>query len=162
MKTFLGIALCLCLAGAVVAAQLDTSGTDDKPNDARAVGMVRTLNTAEAYYANHYPEVGFACTLAQMGEDGSGKPSAEAAGLIARELVSGHVAGYNMAVNCGADDQKPYSRVTIYAAPVNPNTGSRAFCSELTMPMGKMQGGLISYAKDGKAETCFIKGTPLR
>jgi hypothetical protein len=104
MKSILALGMGLCLAGAV-AAQLET-GTDDQPSESRALGMVRTLNTAELYYFNHYPEVGFACTLAQMGEGNSGKPSVEAAGLISKDLVSGHVAGYNIAVNCGADDQK--------------------------------------------------------
>jgi hypothetical protein len=45
---------------------------------------------------------------------------------------------------------------------VNPNTGARAWCSEQWVAMGKIQGGLISYAKDGKADTCFMKGTPLK
>lgn len=163
MRTIMAVALCFCLAGAVVAAQ-QVAGTDDQPSEARAVGMVRTLNTAEVTYVNNFKDEGFACSLTQLGEDPSGAKgsTAQFAGFISKDLVSGHVAGYNIAVNCGADEQKPHGRVTIYAEPANAASGARAFCSELNMPMGKIQGGLISYSKDGKAATCFIKGTPLK
>ena len=160
MKNLLAHAVALLFAGAVIAAQSSAPGTDDRPNESRAVGTTRTLNTAQAYYSSHYSDQGFACSLAQMGEDGSGKPTAEAAGLITKELVSGHVEGYRIAVNCGGE--KPYRRVTVQAVPANPASGARAFCSDLYLTAdNKLLGGVINFATDGKAETCFIKGAPL-
>jgi len=163
MKNILLFVLCVCLGTAVVAAQLG-AGTDDQPSEASAVGSVRTLNTAEVTYANSFKDEGFACTLTQLGEDPSiAKGStAQFAGFIAQNLVSGHKAGYNFAVNCGAEEHKPFPRVTIYAVPVNPATGARAFCSELHGPWDKIQGGIIYWSKDGRADTCFIKGTSLK
>ena len=166
MKTYMVVAAALLLGAALVVAQTDTPGDDEHPNESRAVGIMRTLNTAQAYYTNHYPDVGFACTLAQLGEGGAGKPSPEAAGLITKELVSGHVAGYKLAVNCAEDDQKPYARVTMYAVPANPSSGARAFCTEQhrggSSGPNHYEGGIILYSKDGRAETCFMKGTPLK
>lgn len=163
MKTSLAALFCLCLAAGVVAAQQGI-GTDDQPSEASAVGSVRTLNTAEVTYANNFKDEGFACSLAQLGEDPSGAKgsTAQFAGYIAANLVSGHKAGYLFAVHCGLDEQKPFGRVTIQAVPANPSTGARAFCSELVRVADKIQGGVIYWSKDGKADTCFIQGTSLK
>ena len=163
MKTTLLVVLCSCLGGAVIASQV-AIGTDDQPSEASAVGSVRTLNTAEVTYLQNFKDEGFACTLTQLGEDPSGAKgsTAQFAGYITKELASGHKAGYNFAVHCGAEEQKPFPRVTIYAVPVNPNSGARAFCSELVRVADKIQGGVIYWSKDGKADTCFIQGTSLK
>jgi type IV pilus assembly protein PilA len=163
MKSIFLVVLCFCLAGALVAAQ-SGAGTDDQPSESSAVGSVRTLNTAEVTYAASFKDEGFACTLSQLGEDPSGAKgsTAQFAGFITANLASGHKAGYNFAVNCGAEEQKPFPRVTIYAVPVNPGTGARAFCSELHGTADKIQGGIIYWSRDGKADSCFIKGTSLK
>ena len=162
MKTVLTLVFALCVVAAI-AAQVSV-GTDDQPSESSAVGSVRTLNTAEFTFANSFKDEGFACTLAQLGEDPSGVKgsTAQFAGYITKDLASGHKAGYNFAVNCGAEEHQPFPRVTIYAVPVNPSTGARAFCSELYRSMDKLQGGVIYWSKDGKADSCFIKGTSLK
>src|SRR5438128_2936551 len=98
MRSLFVCVLTLSAALSLCAVQEQVAGTDDKPNESRAVGMVRTLNTAEAAYQSTYPEVGFACTLGQLGESASGKNTAEAAGLISKKLTSGQVEGYKIAV----------------------------------------------------------------
>lgn len=67
---------------------------------------------------------------------------------------------YSFTLNCGGDE-KPFIRVTIHAAPDDPAPGAPAFCSDLYLGMGKLMGGLINSVKDGKAESCVIKGIPL-
>ncbi len=58
-------------------------------------------------------------------------------------------------------------RVTVQAVP-DSNSGKPAFCSELYLARsgssqaGRILGGMINAAKDGKAETCFAKGVPLK
>ena len=163
MKTTLAVIFCFCMAGVLVAAQSGI-GTDDQPSESSAVGSVRTLNTAEYTFAANFKSEGFACNLAQLGEDPSGAKdsTAQFAAYITKDLASGHKAGYNFAVHCGAEEHKPFPRVTIYAVPVNPSTGARAFCSELYATADKLQGGIIYWSKDGKADSCFIQGTSLK
>jgi type IV pilus assembly protein PilA len=49
-----------------------------KPNEASAVGSMRTINTAEVTYASTYPDKGFAGSLGVLGGTGSTPSSAHA------------------------------------------------------------------------------------
>ena len=130
------------------------------PDERRAVGFMRTMNTAESAYSALYPEQGFACALSQLGPAPAGKESPAAANMIDSSFASGKAAGYTFTLNCGGDE-KPFTRITTQAAPDDPSSGARAFCSDLYLDKGKGVGGIINSAKDGKAETCVIKGIPL-
>ena len=62
----------------------------DATNDQKtAVGCIRSINTAEVYYAKEYKK-GFSPTLAALGVSAQGvKPSAAAAGLLDNSLTGG-------------------------------------------------------------------------
>lgn len=119
-------------------------------NEARAVGSVAVLNTAQVKYATSHPQEGFACTLAQLGS----------ARLINSGFARGRTWGYTFRLNCGGE-QPPHMRVTVQGMPNDPRSGVRAFCSDLYLSKGKILGGFINVSNDGRADTCFIKGEPL-
>ena len=151
------VLVCFCLACTFAVAQAGNDYTDQEKS---AIGSTRTLNTAQVTYAANFKDVGFACTLAQFAEGEPGKSTAEAAGYITKDLASGRKRGYVFSVNCGGE--KPYRRVTISAVPENASAGTHAFCTDIYLDAdGKPLGGVINYSTDGKAETCFLKGTPL-
>lgn len=162
MKSLLSSAFVIVAVATLCAVQRFDARTDESPSEARAIEMMRALNTAEVGYQGAYPQMGFACTLNQLRKSDSGEITSNAAGFISGEIASGYVEGYQLAVNCGTDDSKPYSRVSIYATPVKQTTGARAFCSELYLVGGKILGGLISFASDGKVQSCFVRGTLLK
>ncbi len=144
---------------------------DVRAMEAAAVGRIRTLNTAEITYAQFFKQ-GFACTLAQLGPARNGnpatdKPTPEAGNLVDSDLAAGRYHGYHFTVRC-PDDHTPPDQVRVEAIPDDAGSGARAFCSEVhgsesnSKSSGGIGGGLIWYAKDGKAETCWINGIPLR
>jgi hypothetical protein len=152
------MALTLAFAALVFApalAQTNKQLSDEvAENEATAVGSLRSLNTAEAYYARTYSEAGFACTLQDFSPPAAGqKPSAHAAGLIDRSLTSGSKAGYHFTLTC-AEKSKPQKTYQLSAVPITPGkSGRRAFCTDQT--------ATIRVSDDGAADTCFANGKPL-
>ena len=108
-------------------------------NESSAVGMVRTINVAEATYSASHPDVGYACSLDDL---------RSIAGGVAN-LEHGERHGYVFSIdNC---TQKTY---TITAVPHTLNqTGTRAFCST--------EDGVIRYNRTGSAAECIEHGEPL-
>ena len=129
-------------------------GDEVANNEASTVGSLRSLNTAEAYYARTYSEIGFTCTLQDFSPPAAGeKPSAKAADLIDRSLTSGTKAGYHFSLTC-AEKSKPQKTYQLSAVPVTlGKSGKRAFCTDQT--------ATIKVSDDGTAETCFANGKPL-
>lgn len=107
-------------------------------NEASAVGSMRTVNTAQVTYEAAYPKRGFAPNLAALGLDPrDGKAySPEHAGLLDATLGNASCAGdawctktgfqFKVTANCKLGVCTDY---LIVATPVDPNTGSRSFCS---------------------------------
>jgi len=151
-------AFCVCLLVAVVSVH-SQSGKNDKSgsqsNEAHAVGCLRSLNTAQAYYARTYPEIGFTCNLQDFNLPAPGQAaSAKAANLIDQSLTSGEKNGYKFKLTC-QKASKPQRTYNITAVPkALGKTGGRAFCSD--------ESGVIRYAADGKAATCLSAGKPLQ
>jgi type IV pilus assembly protein PilA len=129
-------------------------GDEVAKNEPSAVGSLRSLVTAEIYYAHAYSEIGFTCTLANFSPPAAGqKPSAKAAGVIDPPLTSGTKAGYHFTLTC-PEKAKPQKTYRLSAVPITPGkSGKRAFCTDQT--------GTIKVSDDGKAETCFANGKPL-
>ncbi len=104
-------------------------------NEASAVGSLRVINTSEMTYYSTY-NVGFTCTLAQLGPIASGtSPSSATAGLLDASLASGQKSGYNFSP--GACVTAPTTgQITDYqwvADPSAPGTsGNRHFCTDQT------------------------------
>jgi hypothetical protein len=121
-------------------------------NEASAASTLRTLNTAEVTYAASYPERGFTCALSDMGGMGAGGgPTEHQAMLIDPRLASGKKNGYVFKISgCGTIPATTYN---ISAGPAEPNSGTRAFCSD--------ESAVIRFSLDGKADSCLRTGKPL-
>jgi hypothetical protein len=149
----------LCCLGVVLVPIASSQNASDI--EKTAVSRMRTLNTAEVTYANTYKDRGFACDIAQLGGTEGQKPTPERAYLVDEKLASGHFNGYRFAVHC-PDDHKPADEIRIVAVPEDASSGARAFCSEQHVWNNRGEGGLIWYSKDGKEESCFTSGIPIR
>ena len=151
----------LLLAGAAAmlfssafAQMVKEQGDEPAKNESTAVGCLRSLNTAEVFYARTYPEIGFTCTLADFSPTPAGqKPSAKAADLLDLSLTSGTKAGYRFTLTC-PQKSKPQKTYQLSVVPIAPGkSGKRAFCTDHT--------AIIKASDDGQAGTCLSSGKPL-
>ena len=117
-------------------------------NEASAVGSIRTINTAEVTYASTYQNVGFTCTLTDLGPPASGAVSSTAAGLIdsvlggATSVKSGYTFTLSNCTAAGGINVTYNSK----GLPVAIGTsGQRGFCSDTS--------GVIHYNTAG---TCDV------
>jgi hypothetical protein len=122
-------------------------------SESSAVANIRTLNTAEISYAAAFPARGFTCNLSELGGQYTGsEQEPEHAMLIDDALASGKKNGYVFAINnC---DVRPASQYQVTASPADPDSGTRAFCSD--------ESAIVRYSADGKAATCLSEGVPLQ
>ena len=122
-------------------------------NEASAVNSLRTLSTAETTYAQTYPDIGYTCSLSDLGPPPGGTNSSAGAGIIDSVLASGTKAGYSFVIsNCTGTPKATYSTSGV---PVIPGgTGSRSFCSDAS--------GVLRYAADGTSATCASSGVVLQ
>jgi len=123
-------------------------------NEASAVTSLRTISTAETMYASTYPDVGYTCSLTDLGPPASGSPAGSAgAGILDNVLSAGQKAGYIFGLQDCAGT--PKANYTSTAAPVTiGGTGTRAFCSATP--------GVINFAGDGLVATCLASGTVIQ
>jgi len=116
---------------------------------------LRALGIAQIQYQINYPEIGYACSLANLG--GLGIKNEKQANymhamLINDALASGHQSGYIFSIsNCQG---RPASRYAITAIPDSAPSGKFAYCTD--------QSAVIRYSTDGSAETCLTSGKPLQ
>lgn len=107
-------------------------------NEAAAVGMTRTVNTAQVTYESMYPKRGFAPDLASLGPDPR-QPDATSqdhANFLNETLGNASCTGnawctksgyqFRLTAVCKLRVCKEY---VVVATPVNANTGIRSFCS---------------------------------
>lgn len=107
-------------------------------NEASAVGSLRVVNTAQVTYAATYPERGFASNLAAFGSDPQAPTasSPEHARLIDESLANASCfgdawctkSGYNFRI-AAVGRLQPRKEYVAVATPVDPNAGTRSFCS---------------------------------
>ncbi|MGB9103823.1 MAG: prepilin-type N-terminal cleavage/methylation domain-containing protein [Terriglobales bacterium] len=119
-------------------------------NEASAVASIRTITTAETTYSTTFPEVGYTCTLSELGPPAPGQPvSTTAGGILDTVLASGTKRGYFFSLsNCNSTPRATYSSV---AVPLSVGaTGTRSFCSDAS--------GIIWQGNDGTAATCQSAG----
>ncbi len=123
-------------------------------NEASAVASLRTISTAETTYASTYPQIGYTCTLSELGPPATGDPlSSSGAGILDPVLAGSHKAGYNFDLQDCAGT--PKANYTSTAAPMTVGkTGTRAFCSATP--------GVIKYAPDGLVATCLSSGSVIQ
>lgn len=104
------------------------------PSDqASAVGCIRSIVTAEAYYSKHYP-AGFSPTLASLRVPPKGvKPSASAADLLTDSLTSGTRNGYIFTYTAGPKDSSgKITTFSVTARPITWRKGVRSFFDDQT------------------------------
>jgi type IV pilus assembly protein PilA len=63
--------------------------TATSESDAAVLKAMRTIVHAEIVYFTAFPQVGFTCTLADLGGSGGGQPNPHQAMLISSDLASG-------------------------------------------------------------------------
>lgn len=118
--------------------------------EAKAIGAVRATIQAQTAYKKAYPQMGFACTLRELGppDKGSGRGK-QAAGVLSDEFASGHLRGYDLTLQCTQD------RLT-YQVSAQPTSavGHRTYCAD--------QDGVIRTANDATATACLSTGEVLR
>jgi len=127
-------ALCLFLLLCILTVAATSSASPVMPADqAAAVGCLRSINTAEAYYSKHYP-AGFSATLASLGVPDVGvQPSASAAGLLDNSLTSGTKNDYVFTYTPGVKDSSgKITSYTVTARPVTWKTGMWSFFTDET------------------------------
>ncbi|PYX41330.1 MAG: hypothetical protein DMG81_03985 [Acidobacteria bacterium] len=135
---------------------LDALGSRLRPEgvetiETAALGRLRTLSTAEVSYTASFPEVGFTCSLADLGGSGQDEPTPNAAMLIDAGLASGKLDGYVFSLeDCTGS---PVDHFQILAIPENTGTEMRAFCSD--------ESANIRYSENGDAGACLSAGEPL-
>jgi prepilin-type N-terminal cleavage/methylation domain-containing protein len=111
-------------------------------NEASAVGSVRTLNTAEVTYASTYPDLGFTCTLSNLGPGSGSSAGSTGAGLIDNVLGAGVKSGYSFSLNSCVAAGSINVQYASTGLPVSVGTsGQRSFCSD--------QSGVIHYNTAG-------------
>jgi len=99
-------------------------------NESAAVAALRIVNTAQISFSSAYPTVGFASTLAVLGDSGAGctPPSETNACLIDEGLAGGQRSGYTFTLSNVTGT--PSSTYNVIAAPNVVNySGVRYFCS---------------------------------
>lgn len=103
-------------------------------NEASAISTVRMFTSAEVMYFSMYPNVGYTCTLSDLGPYGGGGPTQNAAGLIDSVLATGKKSQYQITLsNCNG---APATTFFVNADPIG-GGGVRKFCSS--------QPGVVRY-----------------
>jgi len=106
-------------------------GVPSQEDQLAAVGSLRSINTAEAYYAKEYGR-GFSSTLAALGVPPDGtKVSAKAAGLLANSLTGGTRNNFVFKYSAGprgADGN--LSTYTVIAQPLEWKKGVKSFFTD--------------------------------
>jgi hypothetical protein len=121
--------------------------------ESNAVGTMRSINTAEKFYAKTYTDRGYACNLdALLVGPAPAKASADHAGFLDNTVSDANARRYRFTVSCAAGNTANAAQAYRSAA-VPLDKGGRAFCSDET--------AVIRSSADGKAETCFKSGKQL-
>ena len=124
-------------------------------NEASAAQLVGEINTAEITYRSTYRDVGYTCTLSDLGgKDESSSPSAKRAQLLRDRVASGEVTGYRFELRNCANSEEEGHKYQVVAYPLVANqTGVRTFCSD--------ESGVVRVDAGGSADDCLASGPPL-
>jgi len=128
------------------------NGSRESLQEMSAAAGLRTLATAETAYASTDENLGYTCSLSDLGGTDESEPSPHAAKLIDNALAGRMRNGYVFAISgCSGS---PVNTFRMAAAPLTPADGERAFCSD--------ESAVLRYSDDGQATTCLTDGEPLQ
>ena len=124
-------------------------------NEAGAAHTVRTLTTAEIEYQAAYPTIGYATSLATLGNGGGGPtvacvPASNTACLIDGQLSTGLKGGYTYTMTGTGP-----AMITSYnegGKPGSASTGNRSFCA-IEDAVVRVSASTFATAVDGSACT---------
>jgi len=120
-------------------------------NESSAVHLVKEINTAEGMYRTAYPDVGFTCTLSNLGGNKSSAPSSDQAQLLEDRVTSGEVHGYRLELRNCVNSEADGHKYQVVAYPVvRHQTGVRTFCSD--------ESGVVRVDAGGSADDCLASG----
>ena len=123
-------------------------------NESSAVHLVSEINTAEVTYRSAYPDVGFTCTLSNLGGNKSSAASPDQAQLLEDRVTSGEVYGYRFELRNCVNSETDGHKYQVVAYPIVRNqTGARTFCSDET--------AVLRVDASGSADDCLASGHPL-
>lgn len=151
-RLLIALPLLLLLAMIVLAALLPREPSRIFLNQFRAVKSIQEVNLAQQDYAKRNPNAGFACRLADLGEQNSAATSEGV--FVDGVLASGTKAGYEFQIRCLASSTKKWASYTITAVPTRQGiTGEYALCSD--------NSGEIWYSENGSAPDCLQEHKPV-
>jgi hypothetical protein len=117
-------------------------------NHRRAVESIRRLNLAEHDYAAQHPDLGFACSIRELSEQGA--ELASRVSFVDPVLASGTKSSYHFEIGCAHSGIHKGKAYTITAVPTEPGkTGLYALCTD--------QSGEIWYSENGSTSDCFAR-----
>ena len=135
-----------------VALAQQTATPPSEEDQSSAIGSLRSLNTAEAYYAKEYAH-GYSFSLAPLSPppEGAGA-SPSAANLIDTSLTGGHKGNYVFTYKAGAPDaQGRINSYTLTARPAKWQKGVPSFFTDQT--------AVLRWTKENRAAT--VKDPPI-
>jgi len=132
------VAMASILLVTMVAATQQGSNWDLTDDAKSAVGCIRSINTAEVYYAKEYKK-GWSPTLAALGVPPEGtKPSAAAASLLQNSLTSGKRNNYVFTYKAGKPDAN--GEIQTYTLNVRPVKWHQGLWNFFDDDSGKIRG----------------------
>jgi len=153
VRKFANLLALLAIAAAGAAAQSSgnpqQTSTAKPENDAAVLKSMRIIVHAEIVYFTAFPQVGFTCTLADLGGSSGAAPNPHQAMLISSDLAGGRRDGYVYRLSGCA--QNPAVSFHLVATPEG---NGRAFCAD--------ESGAVRYAAASDAATCLTTGIRVR
>jgi hypothetical protein len=117
------------------------TGTPEKPRDLPPKEAIMMVAFAESAFASRHPEVGFTCSLADLGEFNPFN--------VDPHVFNGEpYHGYKFALS--GCQGKPSGSFHLVAEPVSPGTGAKAYCTDATHN--------VRTSDDGRGGTCLAFG----
>jgi hypothetical protein len=138
IRTAFSIAALACFVAAPGLRAQKVSRAPSREDQQTAVGSLRSINTAEVYYAKEYGK-GYSPTLAALGVPPEGtKPSATAAGLLDNSLTGG--VRHNYVFQYQPGEPKADGKINTYAVSARPAKWQKGIWSYFTDDTGKIRG----------------------
>jgi hypothetical protein len=116
-------------------------GKAEKPRDLTPKQAITMLSFAESTFARTHPEIGFTCTLADLGKSNPFN-------LDPRVFLGEPYQGYKFSLS-GCQD-KPSGSFHLVAEPVSPTAKTKAYCSDAT--------NNVRSSDDGLGSSCLTSG----
>jgi hypothetical protein len=145
-KARLALGCVMVVVGVGVALAQKAATPPSEEEQSNAIGSLRSLNTAEAYYAKEYAR-GYSPSLAALSPPPQGEAaSPAAANLIDPSLTGGHKANYVFTYTAGAQDA--HGQINSYTITARPAIWQKGVPNLFTD-----QTAVLRWSKENRAAT---------